>query len=177
MSEDDGRSADYLPIDPDIETDRGASRSALPSIDPRVPLAVFAGGVFGGLARYGIGVAAPPRADGFPWDIFAINLAGAFALALLLVIVLEVLPPTRFVRPALGTGFLGAFTTFSSLATASDRLAAHHQLATAATYVLASLLGGLLATVLGLVSGRAVKSRSVRKSVTKSAIESAAGGR
>jgi CrcB protein len=151
-----------LPIDPDVESELGPSRSSLPTIDPRIVLAVFIGGVFGGLARYGIGLAAPARSGEFPWDIFAINLSGAFALALVLVVVLEILPPTRYVRPALGTGFLGAFTTFSSLATASDQLAAHHHQGLGAIYVVASLAGGLLATILGLISGRALGSRGGR---------------
>ncbi len=119
-------------------------------------LAVFIGGIFGGLARYGIGRAAPPAKTGFPWDIFAINLSGAFALALLIVLVHEVLPPTRYIRPALGTGFLGAFTTFSSLASAADHLGAHGHPSLAAGYVLASMAGGLAATMLGLLCGRAI---------------------
>jgi CrcB protein len=146
-----------MPMDPDIEVDE--SRSRFPPIAPGIVLAVFIGGIFGGLARYGIGRAVPPSANGFPWDIFAINLGGAFALALLLVLVIEVLPPTRYVRPALGTGFLGAFTTFSSLATAADHLAAHGHPSTAALYVVTSMAGGLMAAFLGLVSGRAIGSR------------------
>jgi CrcB protein len=149
-----------LPIDPDIEVESRLTRSALPTIDPRIVLAVFGGGIFGGLARYGIGRLVPPSAEGYPWDIFAINLAGAFALALLLVIVLEVLPPTRYLRPALGTGFLGAFTTFSSLTAAADQLAAHGHASLAALYVIASLVGGLVATLLGLLSGRALHLRT-----------------
>jgi fluoride exporter len=103
--------------------------------------------------------ARPPATDGFPWDIFAINLSGAFALALLLVLVLEVFPPTRYVRPALGTGFIGAFTTFSSLATAADHLLAHGHPMLAIAYTLGSLFGGLVAATLGLASGRAISAK------------------
>jgi CrcB protein len=147
-----------LPIDPDIdEPDRPAGpTSRWPRFAPRVLIAVFVGGVFGGLARYGIGLAAPPRAGGFPWDIFAINLAGAFVLAVLLVLVLEVLAPTRYVRPALGTGFVGAFTTFSSLAVATDHLLAHGHPALAILYMFGSTFGGLVAALFGLVCGRAI---------------------
>lgn len=144
-----------LPVDPDVDVDARTGR--IPPIAPRVVLAVFVGGVFGGLARYAIGRAAPPPAGGFPWDIFAINLGGAFALAVLLVLVIEILPPTTYVRPSLGTGFLGAFTTFSSLAVAADHLAAHGHPATAAGYVVASVVGGLAAAWLGLALGRAVR--------------------
>ena len=149
-----------LPIDPDSDEQEAppqrVRRSRFPRLSARVLAAVFIGGIFGGLARYGIGLAAPPAPTGFPWDIFAINLGGAFALALLIVLVFEVLPPTRFVRPALGTGFLGAFTTFSSVATAADHLGAHGHPSMAAGYVLFSLIGGLAATSFGMVFGRAI---------------------
>jgi CrcB protein len=144
-----------LPIDPDLE----AATPRWPRIDPRIVLAVFVGGIFGGLARYGIGQAAAPASGGFPWDIFAINLAGGFGLAVLVVFVVEVLPPTKYVRPALGTGFLGAFTTFSSLVVASDHLTAHGHPGTAALYLAASLVGGLVAATAGMALGRTIGRR------------------
>lgn len=153
---------DEFPIDPDIEVEieRGSQptrrRSRLPRLQPGVIVAVFVGGFFGGLARHGVALAAPTPIDQFPATTFAINLSGAFALALLLVLVLEVLPPSRFLRPALGTGFLGAYTTFSSLATSTDQLAAHGHAGVAAAYAVASLFGGLACASFGLVVGRAV---------------------
>jgi CrcB protein len=155
-----------LPIDPDIDEPENPPRrrptSRWPRFAPGVLVAVFVGGVLGGGARYGIGVAAPPAVDGFPWDIFAINLSGAFALAVLLVLVLEVFPPTRYLRPALGTGFIGAFTTFSSLATATDHLLAHGHPALAIVYTFGSLFGGLAAASLGLACGRAISANRHR---------------
>jgi CrcB protein len=145
-----------LPIDPDVDERDTGPASGWPRLAPDVLLAVLVGGVLGGLARYGIGLAAPPRADGFPWDIFAINLSGAFALAMLLVLLLEVFPSTRYVRPALGTGFIGAFTTFSSLAVASDHLFAHGHPVMAIVYTFGSLFGGLATAILGLICGRAI---------------------
>lgn len=144
-----------LPIDPDIEPENDDA-SRWPVLAPGVVLVVFVGGVLGGMARYGIGLAAPPRADGFPWDIFAINLCGAFALAVLLVVLLEVFPSSRYARPALGTGFIGAFTTFSSLATAADHLLAHSHPVLAIAYTFGSVFGGLGAAVFGLLCGRAM---------------------
>jgi CrcB protein len=164
---------DDLPVDPDIES--GAElesdgdeepvrrRSRLPRLQPAVIVAVFVGGFFGGLARYGVGLAAPTPANQFPATTFAINLSGAFALALLLVLVLEVLPPSRFLRPALGTGFLGAYTTFSSLATSTDQLAAHGHAGAAVAYAVTSLFGGLACASFGLVTGRAVSANRHRQ--------------
>jgi CrcB protein len=150
-----------LPVDPDIADPveppaLGPPTHQLPHLRPRVLLAIFVGGIFGGLTRYGIGRAWPPRVDGFPWDIFAINIFGAFALAVLLVLVMEVLPQTHYVRPALGTGFLGAFTTFSSLATAADHLFAHGHPGLAVAYVAGSLFGGVAAAAFGLFAARSL---------------------
>lgn len=156
---------DRLPIDPDIEPEpRPRRRSRLPRLNAGVVLAVFVGGFFGGLARYGIGEAFPTPNSRFPWATFAINLGGAFLLALLLVLVLEVLPPTRFVRPALGTGFLGAFTTFSSLAVSTDQLAAHGHARIAVAYAAGSLFGGLACASFGLVVGRSLRANRYRRS-------------
>lgn len=168
-----------LPIDPDIDPEveaRGDSgvemsrrrrrRSRWPRLQAGVVLAVLVGGFFGGLARYGIDEAFPTATTRFPWPTFAINLSGAFALALLLVLVLEVFPPTRFVRPGLGTGFLGAYTTFSSLATSTDQLAAHGHVGVAAAYAIGSVVGGLVCAMLGLLVGRAVSASRHRRRST-----------
>ncbi|HEU5033127.1 MAG TPA: CrcB family protein [Mycobacteriales bacterium] len=116
---------------------------------------VGAGGLAGGLARYGVGLAWSTTPGAFPWATFLVNTTGTFVLALLLVLVLEVLPPTPYLRAAVGTGFCGAFTTFSSVVTETDRLAAHGHVGLAAGYVMASLGAGLVAAMIGLGAGRA----------------------
>ena len=165
-----------LPIDPDVDHDAGCRRPAslFPRPAPDIVAAVFVGGVFGGLARYAIGKAAPSSANEFPWDVFVINLSGAFALALLLVLAIEVLPANRYVRPALGTGFLGAFTTFSSLTVATDHLFAHAHAGLAIAYAVGSLVGGLIAALLGLLCARIIGERRTRRRNGKHAAEAAA---
>jgi fluoride exporter len=118
--------------------------------------AVFVGGCCGGVARYGVTEAWSTRPDGFPWAMLLVNTTGAFALALLLVLVVEVLPPSRYLRPALGTGFLGAWTTFSAVTTGVAELVAHRHLATGGIYLTASALAGLTAAAAGLVLGRSI---------------------
>lgn len=121
---------------------------------PSLLLAVLVGGVVGGAGRYLVVQALPT--DGFPWATLAVNLSGAFVLALLLVLVLEVLPPSTYVRPLLGTGFCGAWTTFSGIVVPADELLRDGRAGTATSYLLASLLGGLVAGYGGIVTGRAV---------------------
>jgi CrcB protein len=147
-----------LPLDPDVEASTFdlAPRPRWPRIDLRLVAAVAVGGFVGGLVRYAVGEAWPTPSGSFPWATFTVNTVGAFVLALLVVLVLEVLPPTRYVRALVGTGFCGALTTFSSVATGVDQLVAHGHAAVAIAYVVASLAAGLAAGLLGLGLGRAL---------------------
>jgi fluoride exporter len=74
-------------------------------------VAVMMGGAAGALARWTIELGVP-SVGGFPLATLLINVTGAFALGVLL---WERLAPTRYLRPLLGIGFLGAYTTFSTL--------------------------------------------------------------
>lgn len=149
-----------LPIDPDVDgaNARAVRRGRLrwPRIHWTSVAAVGVGGFLGGIARYGVGQAWPTAAGGFPWDVFGVNTAGALLLGLLLVLVAEVLPPSTYLRPALGTGFCGAFTTFSSVTVGFDRLAAHGHAALAVGYLAASVFGGLAAAAFGMILGRSI---------------------
>lgn len=129
---------------------------------PGVLAAIAVGGALGGAARYGIERALPIAPDAFPWATFAVNVSGSLALAVLLVFVLEIWPPTRYVRPFAAIGFLGAFTTFSTWMVETDELVAHHRPGLAAGYLAGSLGAGLAAVSLGLVVGRAVLARRSR---------------
>lgn len=165
-----------LPLDPDLDPDpdipTGAHRPAAatgpgpfqgdvrrgrwPGLRWSALAVVFAGGTFGGLARYAVSLAWPTPAYRFPWATFTVNTTGAFGLALLIYIVAEVWSPHRYARQLLGTGFLGAFTTFSSVVLSADQLAAHGHGRTAAIYLVGSLLAAAGAGSFGLLLGRAI---------------------
>jgi CrcB protein len=122
----------------------------------RVVAVIAAGGFLGGPTRYLLGQAFPTAAHTFPTTTFVINVSGSFVLAVLLVCVIEVWPPTRYVRPFGAVGFLGAYTTFSTWMVDSDRLMAAGRYGFAALDIFGSLLAGLAATALGIFLARAV---------------------
>jgi CrcB protein len=116
-------------------------------------VAVMIGGAAGALARWAIELAVP-SVQGFPLATFLINVTGAFALGLLGVLLWERLPPTRYLRPLVGIGFLGAYTTFSTMAVEGVRLLDDGRAGLAVGYWLVTLLVGQMAGVCGMWLGR-----------------------
>jgi CrcB protein len=115
----------------------------LPRLDARELAAIFAGGVFGALARAGLAQALPHAPDAWPWATFAVNVAGAFLLGYAITRLQERLPPSRYPRPFVGTGFCGALTTFSTFQVELLRMLDHRCWALALGYAAASLACGL----------------------------------
>jgi fluoride exporter len=164
------------PVDPDLVawTNRpsvgGPFAVARPSRWPRLRLdailAVFIGGCLGGWARYAITTTWRADAGGFPWATFYVNLAGTLILGL--VVAAASVLSSRFVRPLLGTGFCGAFTTFSAVVVTADQLFAHRHQGIAVAYLAASALAGFAAAALGVVLGRALLSSRHRARAKRS---------
>jgi CrcB protein len=116
--------------------------------------AIAVGGSLGTLARYGVerSLAVPTRQ--FPWATFLVNVAGSFLLGVVITLVVERWPPTRYVRPFAAIGFCGGFTTFSTLAVEVAQRGQHGHLGLAAGYLAASLGFGISAALLGTVVAR-----------------------
>jgi CrcB protein len=161
------------PIDPDLGLrDEGADARgdvfALRAAPRRrrqwsVLAVISVGGALGSVARYLISEAVPAMPGRFPWATFLINMSGCLALGLLMVFVLDVWPPNRYVRPFLGVGFLGGYTTFSTFAVEARNLAGHGAWPLAGAYVLVSLAGGLAAVWCGMIVARLVAGLPVRR--------------
>lgn len=116
-------------------------------------LLVAVAGALGAVARYRLGVAVGVRT--FPWATLGINVVGCFALAALLTGPASERWGTT-ATTALGVGFLGAFTTFSTFGYEAVTLVRDDRLAAAGAYVGLSLAGGVAAAGLGVVVGRAI---------------------
>lgn len=119
-----------------------------------VLLVIGAGGALGSLGRWGVGELLPRSREGFPWATFLENVSGGFLLGALMVFVLDVWAPRPYLRPFLGVGVLGGYTTFSTSMLEAHDLFAGGQEALAATYLVGTLVVGVLAVWLGVAAAR-----------------------
>lgn len=117
---------------------------------------IAVGGALGSLTRWAVATAAPSSPPAFPWGTWVANISGAFLLGLLMVFLLEYWPPGRYVRPFLGVGFLGGYTTFSTYMLDTRNLLADGETVTALVYVFGSLILGLLAVGAGILLARLI---------------------
>ncbi|WP_460869062.1 fluoride efflux transporter FluC [Rhodococcus aerolatus] len=120
---------------------------------------VALGGAVGSLARHGLSLALPTGGSGWPTGTFAVNAVGAFLLGALLEALArrgEEGPRARALRLLAGTGFLGGFTTYSSLTDEVDLLLAREgSLGVALGYGLGSVVVGFVAALLGVLAATA----------------------
>ena len=123
----------------------------------RTAVAIAIAGAVGALARYGLEGFVSRRAPGaFPWGTFAVNVSGAFVLGFVFTLMTEQFTVAPWIRGAVTIGFLGAYTTFSTLSFETYRLAEDGALGLAAANACGSLAAGLTAVYLGVVAGRAL---------------------
>ena len=118
-------------------------------------VAAALGGALGALGRWGVTEALPHDAADWPWATLLVNLSGCLALGLLIGSAFARHPRSSWLRPFLGTGVLGGFTTFSAFAVETVQLTDTGRPGLAAGYVLASVAGGVAASALALRAGRA----------------------
>jgi len=124
--------------------------------EPSVLAAIALGGALGAPARYGVAQLIHVAPNSFPWATFWTNISGSFALGLILMLILERFPPTRYLRPFVATGFLGAYTTYSTFAVDTDLLFKDGHASIGLAYAAASLLGGCFAVWVGIRAARVV---------------------
>jgi CrcB protein len=151
-----------LPLDPDLLEDEPKQavagtppRSAQDAARrPRVLIAVAVGGGAGSLARYGVSECLNPSSAGFPWGTFAVNVVGCLLIGVLMVVVTEHPRASWWWRPLWGVGFLGGFTTYSTMMLDLRDLTSDREWLVAGGYLVGSLVFGLVAVSVGLSIGR-----------------------
>ncbi|WGW05252.1 fluoride efflux transporter CrcB [Tropicibacter oceani] len=116
---------------------------------------VALGGALGASARYLTGLtAARLLGKGFPWGTLIVNIAGSFAMGVL-VVLLAHLGGNRF-APLLMTGLLGGFTTFSAFSLDAVTLYERGEIAAAGGYVAGSVILSIAALFAGLFIARSI---------------------
>ncbi|MHB8274258.1 MAG: fluoride efflux transporter CrcB [Dermatophilaceae bacterium] len=141
---DDADATAREPIDPDIDL-RQARPTGRRRDDAAILATIAAGGAIGATARYLIGQGWPTPAGTFPASTLAINILGCALIGVLMVLITEVWSRQRLIRPFLGTGVLGGFTTFSTYTVDIQRLVAGAHADTALLYLALTPIGALLA--------------------------------
>jgi CrcB protein len=126
--------------------------------------AIGTGGMLGAIGRYGIGQRWPSSPGEFPWSTLVINVSGAFLLGVVVTLVMERWPPTRFVRPFVGIGMCGGYTTWSTFMTEAALLVRNQRVSLAVGYLAASVGAGLVATYAGIGLARLWPTEATRRS-------------
>ncbi|HEX3031612.1 MAG TPA: fluoride efflux transporter CrcB [Bacillota bacterium] len=118
-------------------------------------LAIAVAGFLGAVTRAALGKAITAEIGSpFPFSTLIINISGCLVLSVFLTVTLDRFQLKPNIRLAVGTGFLGAYTTFSTFALEAVNLMRGNMIGSGLVYVAATLGGCVTAAWLGLVLGR-----------------------
>jgi CrcB protein len=160
--------------DSDVDRETLAQRRQW-NCDPAVLAAIAAGGVLGAEARYGLSVLMPHEPGQWPMATWLINVSGCFLIGVLYFSITELTSPHRLVRPFLGVGLLGGYTTFSTAMIDVQQMALAGHAGAALGYMLATLVAAVSATFAGVSVTRASAAMFLSRRARRSAHDHAAG--
>jgi CrcB protein len=109
----------------------------------------------GALARYAIATVWPHPGTAFPWSTMVINISGCLLIGIFMVLIADVWPGQKLLRPFLGTGVLGGYTTFSTYIVDAQHLLEQNAAGIALLYLAATMIGALAAVFAGTALTRA----------------------
>ena len=131
--------------------------STVPQMDRRELAAIFGGGALGAAVRIAIVNDHPAAGTAWPSAVFAINISGALLLGFVVTRLQQRRRTSPYRRALLGTGFCGAYTTFSTMQLELLTMIDHHRYGLAVGYAVASVTAGYLAIFLGANAARRVR--------------------
>ncbi|MBF8189841.1 CrcB family protein [Nonomuraea sp. K274] len=135
------------PIDPDVDLRLPEQRA---EAHWPVVAVIAAGGALGALARHGVQSALPAAPAGFPWATFWVNVSGCLLIGVLMVLITEGRQAHRLVRPFLGVGVLGGYTTFSTYVVDFQRVVADGAPVTGLAYLAGTMAAAPAAVTAGM---------------------------
>lgn len=141
--------ADSPRTDPDVDLRLPADRGELRARPVATLGAIAVGGALGALARAGAQAAVPHRPTGFPWSTFGVNVLGCLLIGVLMVLLTRVRVGHPLLRPFLGVGVLGGFTTFSGYVADVQQAVRAGVPATALAYLTGTVVTALAALWVG----------------------------
>ncbi|MGZ4719150.1 fluoride efflux transporter FluC [Oryzihumus sp.] len=156
------------PVDPDVDERpacpprRSSSRPGHLRDEATLVGTIAVGGSLGALARFLAGRAWGTGGAAFPWTTLTINVLGCALIGVLMVLVTDVWTGRRLLRPFVGTGVLGGFTTFSTYAVDIQRLATGGRALIALAYLVVTAVAALAAVWVAAVGTRALVERRAR---------------
>jgi CrcB protein len=119
-------------------------------------LLIAAGGALGAVSRYAVSVFISERAGtGFPWATLAVNLAGCFVIGIIFELAEVAVIPFEF-RLLFITGFIGAFTTFSTFGWETAALLRDSEWLYAGLYIAGSILLGIALVFGGILLSKGI---------------------
>jgi CrcB protein len=124
---------------------------------------IAAGGVLGAEARYAVGVLLPHADGAWPWSTLLVNVSGCVLIGVLMVVIIELMYAHRLVRPFLGVGLLGGYTTFSTATVEALTLLSTGRPGIALAYLVATPVLAVLGCAAGIVVTRLLAGRSHRR--------------
>lgn len=132
------------PVDPDVDLRVPAQVAEVRPHEWDLLAVIALGGVLGAECRYGLGRWLTHPVGTMPWSTVVINVVGSLLLGLLMAVI-DARGAHRLLRPFVGVGILGGFTTFSTFAVDVDELLHAHRVGVAVGYVAVTIIGCLVA--------------------------------
>ncbi|MEG1431934.1 fluoride efflux transporter FluC [Eubacterium sp.] len=120
---------------------------------------IFCMGIAGAASRYALGLFLKPM---IPWPTLVINFLGCVLLEVIYQCMPEHTQRAKELKTALGVGFIGAFTTFSTFCNEALGFLQSGHFLLALAYAASGMLSGLLGIALGIATGQRLTKGRVR---------------